>query len=86
MTEDRTKKSVRDQLLKNISEQEKRGKFLKEEQKRVKDNLTSASKQVKLWGDLARLFEVKKQCADRSRDLGDGSVVHREPGTETLVL
>ena len=83
---DEGKKSVRERLHKLISESEKRGKLLKEEQKKVKENLTLSSKQVKLWGDLERLFEVKKRCMDAALNGGDDSMIHREPGTETLVL
>ena len=41
------KKSVREQFLKGISEAERRGKMLKEEQKQMKENVAAASKQVK---------------------------------------
>lgn len=84
-TEDR-KRSVRERLLKQIQEQEKRSKVLKEDQKKVKEGLGLSSKQVKLWGDLAKLFEVKKRCLENSRRADDDDVIHRERGTETLVL
>lgn len=79
------KKSVREQLLKLIADQEKRSKHLKEEQKKVKDNLGNSSKQVELWGNMERLFECKRRCMLNAGDLDD-TVIHREPGTETLVL
>ena len=79
------KRSVREVLLKQIAEQEKRGKHLKEDQKKVKDNLGNSSKQVELWGNMERLFECKRKSMINAGDLED-TVIHREPGTETLVL
>ena len=80
------KRSVRDQLLKLIQEQEKRSKTLKEEQKRMKDMVGDSAKQVKLWSGMARLFEVKRRCLVRERLEADDDHIRREPGTETLVL
>ncbi len=83
-TED--KKSVREQLLKQITDQEKKSKILKEEQKKVKDNLVAASKQVKLWSNLEKLLACKRQCLERASAEPELGTVHIEPGTETLVL
>ena len=80
------KRSVREQLLKCVSDQEKKSKLLKAEQTKVKESLGIASKQVKLWGQLERLFQCKQKCLEETRNAHDDSVVHREPGTETLVL
>ncbi len=44
--------SVREQLLKTISEKEKRSKLLKEEQRKVKENLVQASRQVNYFPSL----------------------------------
>ena len=52
----------------------------------MKESLGLASKQVKLWGQLERLFQCKQKCLEETRNAQDESVVHREPGTETLVL
>ncbi|CAB4069191.1 IFT81 [Lepeophtheirus salmonis] len=67
-TEDK-KKSHRDTFLKMISEEEKRSKILKENQKGIKENLSSSSKQIKLWNDLEsifccqiKMFRTSKQC------------------------
>ena len=101
------KKSVREQLLKLITEQEKKAKvdldstknlsdhfltkffthfqLLKEEQKRMRENLTLSSKQVDLWTNLEKLFICKKNSVERQMQ-SDSTVIHREPGTETLVL
>jgi hypothetical protein len=43
-------------LFSKIADQEKRGKVLKEEQKKVKDSLTAASKQVHARYHLKRRF------------------------------
>jgi len=82
------KKSVRDQLLRQIAEQEKRGKALKEEQKKVKDSLAASSKQVHMWGNLERLLACKKKCAEDALEAADGADadIRREQGAETLVL
>jgi pyrroloquinoline quinone (PQQ) biosynthesis protein C len=80
------KKSIREQLLKNISDQEKRSKALKDQQKKVKESLGLASKQVQLWGQLEKLFQCKQKCLEDSKNTAEDSVIHREPGTETLVL
>merc|ERR1711976_831248 len=80
------KKSVREQLLKQIADQEKRGKALKEEQKKVKDSLATSSKQMKLWTNLEKLLMCKKQCLENAQKEHELGTVHIEPGTETLVL
>uniref|UniRef100_A0A0K2TAW8 Intraflagellar transport protein 81 homolog n=1 Tax=Lepeophtheirus salmonis TaxID=72036 RepID=A0A0K2TAW8_LEPSM len=84
-TEDK-KKSHRDTFLKMISEEEKRSKILKENQKGIKENLSSSSKQIKLWNDLESIFAVKLKCLEQASNAEAAEVVHREPGTETLVL
>ncbi len=80
------KRSVREQLLKLISDQEKKSKLLKEDQKKVKESLGLASKQVQLWGQLERLFQVKMKSLEESKNIQDDTIIHREPGTETMVL
>ena len=106
--------------MKGISEAEKRGKMLKEEQKQMKENVAAASKQVKnelcynyllafqkydrltgkllftivcsffqsqVWGNLEKLLECKKRCLENAqKSEREDTVIHREPGTETLVL
>lgn len=56
------RKSLRDQLTCKIQEAENRGKALRDQQKEIKESYTSTLNQVKLWRDLKRMMEVKKEC------------------------
>ena len=56
------RKSLRDQLTRKIQEQENLGKALRDKQKEVKETHGDAMKQVKMWKDLKKLFEVKQEC------------------------
>lgn len=77
------KKSLREQLMSYISEQEKLGRVLREEQKSVKDLLQTSAKQLRMWQDVVKLLEVKKKCLDVARNSGN---VTRNSGGEALVL
>ena len=79
------KKSTREQFLKGISEAERKGKMLKEEQKQVKENVADASKQVQMWSNLEKLLECKKKCWESSQQTEEENIIH-QAGTETLVL
>jgi hypothetical protein len=41
---------------------------------------------VALWSNLEKLLEVKRQCLERAQANDIQGTIHREPGTETLVL
>lgn len=56
------RKALRDQLTRKIQEQENQGKELKAMQKEIKETHADSMKQVKMWKDLRRLFEIKKEC------------------------
>lgn len=56
------RKSLRDQLTRKIQEAENHGKALRDQQKEIKESFTSTLNQVKLWRDLKRMMEVKKEC------------------------
>lgn len=56
------RKALRDQLTRKIQEQENLGKELKSMQKEIKETHADSMKQVKMWKDLRRLFEIKKDC------------------------
>ena len=79
------KKTARDQLTKGISEAERRGKRLKEEQKIVKENVTDNSKQVQMWSNLEKLLECKKKCFENVQQSEGDNIIH-QAGTETLIL
>lgn len=56
------RKSLRDQFTRKIQEQENLGKALRDKQKEIKETHGDAMKQVKMWKDLKRLFEMKHEC------------------------
>ncbi|XP_050724013.1 intraflagellar transport protein 81 homolog [Eriocheir sinensis] len=78
------KKSLREQLMTNISEQERLGRLLREEQKAAKDLVQTSAKQMGLWRDVVKLIEVKKSCLEAARS-GAG-IVTRSSGGEAMVL
>lgn len=47
-------KSLREQLVLTVTEQEKLGRHLKEDQRLVKESQTNRARQMKLWGDLQK--------------------------------
>jgi len=57
------KKSFRELYSKKISEQENLGKNLKDRQKAVRESHGPNMKQMKMWNDLAKLLQCKKDCA-----------------------
>ena len=43
--------------------------------------------QSQVWSNLEKLFECKKRCLENAqKSEREDTVIHREPGTETLVL
>ncbi|XP_076030655.1 intraflagellar transport protein 81 homolog [Oratosquilla oratoria] len=77
------KRSMREQLMSHISEQEKLGRQLREEQKTVKDSLQTSAKQLSIWQDVVKIMEVKRQCLEAARNSG---TLMRNSGGEALVL
>lgn len=61
------RKSLRDQYTRKIQEAENRGKALRDKQKEIKENHASSLNQVKLWKDLKRMMEVKRECFVQSQ-------------------
>ncbi|KAB5567243.1 hypothetical protein PHYPO_G00230570 [Pangasianodon hypophthalmus] len=80
------KKSIREQYMKNIAEQESLGKKLREEQKQVKECHGPNMKQVRMWKDLEQLLECKKQCNLRAQSQASIGQVIQESGEDRLVL
>ncbi|XP_045130561.1 intraflagellar transport protein 81 homolog [Portunus trituberculatus] len=78
------KKSLREQLVTNIAEQERLGRLLREDQKAVKDLVQTSAKQLGMWRDVVKLLEVKRKCLEAARS-GMG-VMTRSIGGEALVL
>ena len=49
--------------------------------------IVCSSFQSQVWGNLEKLLECKKRCMENAqKSEREDTVIHREPGTETLVL
>ncbi|BFZ00683.1 hypothetical protein BsWGS_03721 [Bradybaena similaris] len=64
------KKTFREVYSKKIQEQESLSRGLREKQKTVKENHEPNMKQMKMWKDLERLLECKKQCMNQVSNIG----------------
>ncbi|KAG9269996.1 hypothetical protein AMEX_G14903 [Astyanax mexicanus] len=80
------KKSIREQYMKNIAEQESLGKKLREQQKQVKESHGPNMRQVRMWKDLEQLLECKKQCYLRAQSQASIGQVIQDSGEDRLVL
>ncbi|KAJ7994081.1 hypothetical protein DPEC_G00262230 [Dallia pectoralis] len=80
------RKTIREQYMKNIAEQESLGKKLREQQKTVKESHGPNMKQVKMWRDLEQLMECKRQCFQRAQSQASIGQVIQEGGEDRLVL
>ncbi|XP_028852938.1 intraflagellar transport protein 81 homolog [Denticeps clupeoides] len=80
------KKTIREQYMKNIAEQESLGKKLREQQKVVRETHGANMKQVKMWKDLEQLMECKRQCFLRAQSQVSVGQVIQEAGEDRLVL
>lgn len=56
------RKSLRDQYTRKVQEAENVGKGLRDKQKETKKEHSSSLNQVKMWKDLRKLMEVKREC------------------------
>ncbi|XP_068230834.1 intraflagellar transport protein 81 homolog [Palaemon carinicauda] len=77
------KKSLRENLMANINEQEKHSRQLRDEQKTVKDLMQSSTNQLAMWQDVVKILELKKKCMEAARS---GGIMTRNSGGEALVL
>nr|XP_046203571.1 intraflagellar transport protein 81 homolog [Oncorhynchus gorbuscha] len=80
------RKTIREQYMKNIAEQESLGKKLREQQKTVRESHGPNMKQVKMWRDLEQLIECKRQCFLRAQSQASIGQVIQEGGEDRLVL
>ncbi|KAJ8285773.1 hypothetical protein GJAV_G00030780 [Gymnothorax javanicus] len=80
------RKTIREQYMKNITEQESLGKKLREKQKVVRESHGPNMKQVKMWRDLEQLMECKRQCFMRAQSQASIGQVIQEGGEDRLVL
>ena len=63
------KKSQREQLQKRITEAEKAGKELREQQKHIRDQHGSGLNQMKMWQDLLAVMEAKLKTFDQTKKI-----------------
>lgn len=61
------RKSLRDQYTRKIQEAENQGKALRDKQKAVKKGHSNSLNQVKMWKDLGKLLQVKRECFAQSQ-------------------
>ncbi|XP_064822181.1 intraflagellar transport protein 81 homolog [Oncorhynchus masou masou] len=80
------RKTIREQYMKNIVEQESLGKKLREQQKTVRESHGPNMKQVKMWRDLEQLMECKRQCFLKAQSQASIGQVIQEGGEDRLVL
>ncbi|XP_062400081.1 intraflagellar transport protein 81 homolog [Sardina pilchardus] len=80
------RKTLRDQYMKHIAEQESLGKKLREQQKVVRESHGPNMKQVKMWRDLEQLLECKRHCFLRAQSQASIGQVIQEGGEDRLVL
>ncbi|XP_041957485.1 intraflagellar transport protein 81 homolog [Alosa sapidissima] len=80
------RKTLRDQYMKHITEQESLGKKLREQQKVVRESHGPNMKQVKMWKDLEQLLECKRHCFLRAQSQASIGQVIQEGGEDRLVL
>ncbi|CAG5919605.1 unnamed protein product [Menidia menidia] len=80
------KKAIREVYMKNISEQELLGKKLREEQKMVRESHADNMEQMKMWRDLEKLMECKKQCFIKAQNQVSIGQIIQEGGEDRLVL
>ncbi|KAK3730167.1 hypothetical protein QZH41_016003 [Actinostola sp. cb2023] len=83
------KKSWREQYTKKIQEQENLGKSLREKQRAVRESHGPNMKQMKMWTDLTKLLECKRNCLLKNEGGESMSAMPAERGTvseDVLVL
>ncbi|CAB1321785.1 unnamed protein product [Coregonus sp. 'balchen'] len=80
------RKTIREQYMKNIAEQESLGKKLREQQKAVRESHWPNMKQVKMWLDLEQLMACKCGCFLRAQSQASIGQVIQEGGVDRLVL
>ncbi|XP_065840482.1 intraflagellar transport protein 81 homolog [Oscarella lobularis] len=62
------KKSYRDLYTKKIQEQENQGKALREKQKAVRESHGPSMRQMKMWKDLEKLMQCKRECFAKQQE------------------
>ena len=63
-----TKKSLRNEYTVKIQEAEAVGRALRDKQKELKETHVTSLEQVKMWRELKKLMEIKKECFLREQE------------------
>ncbi|XP_051965330.1 intraflagellar transport protein 81 homolog isoform X1 [Xyrauchen texanus] len=78
--------ALREKYIANTAEQESLGKVLRQQVKQVRDNQEPNMKQMKMWKDLEKLFECKKQCYLKAQSQVPIGHIIQDVGKDMLVL
>ncbi|XP_055024041.1 intraflagellar transport protein 81 homolog [Misgurnus anguillicaudatus] len=78
--------ALREKYITHIAEQESLGKVLRQQVKQVRENQEPNTKQMKMWKDLEKLLECKKQCYLKAQSQAPIGHVIQDVGKDMLVL
>lgn len=78
--------ALREKYITHIAEQESLGKVLRQKVKQVRENQEPNTKQMKMWKDLEKLLECKKQCYLKAQSQAPIGHVIQDVGKDMLVL
>lgn len=78
--------ALREKYITHTAEQESLGKVLRQQVKQVRENQESNMKQMKMWKDLEKLLECKKQCYLKAQSQAPIGHIIQDVGKDMLVL
>ncbi|XP_057212387.1 intraflagellar transport protein 81 homolog [Triplophysa rosa] len=78
--------ALREKYITHTAEQDSLGKVLRQQVKQVRENQESNMKQMKMWKDLEKLLECKKQCYLKAQSQAPIGHVIQDVGKDMLVL
>ncbi|XP_051509708.1 intraflagellar transport protein 81 homolog [Myxocyprinus asiaticus] len=78
--------ALREKYIANTADQESLGKVLRQQLKQVRENQEPNMKQMKMWKDLEKLLECKKQCYLKAQSQAHIGHIIQEVGKDMLVL
>ncbi|XP_051524577.1 intraflagellar transport protein 81 homolog isoform X1 [Myxocyprinus asiaticus] len=78
--------ALREKYIAYTAEQESLGKVLRQQVKQVRDNQEPNMRQMKMWKDLEKLLECKKQCYLKAQSQAPIGHVIQDVGKDMLVL
>ncbi|XP_056628451.1 intraflagellar transport protein 81 homolog [Triplophysa dalaica] len=78
--------ALREKYITHTAEQDSLGKVLRQQVKQVRENQESNMKQMKMWKDLEKLLECKKQCYLKAQSQAPIGHIIQDVGKDMLVL